>query len=287
MKEFKLCAFADEAGDALSEQIKALKENEISNLEIRNVDNINVSDLTVTKAKEIKHILDENDLRVFSIGSPIGKIGIDDDFCAHLEKFKRTLEIPNILDAKCFRLFSFYIENGYAGSPKDYKKNPDDYKTQVIEQLGEFVKTNEDSGIMLCHENEKGIFGDVALRCLEIHKALPELRAVYDPANFIQCGEDTIKAFEMLKSYIHYMHIKDATADGTIVPSGKGVGKIAELVKMYQGEILTLEPHLYEFSGLKNLEKQGEESTILQSYKDNREAFDAGVNALKDILKGV
>ncbi|MBQ4155496.1 MAG: sugar phosphate isomerase/epimerase, partial [Clostridia bacterium] len=87
--------------------------------------------------------------------------------------------------------------------------------------------------------------------------------------------------------YVHYMHIKDALEDGTIVPSGKGVGKIADLIKMYQGEILTLEPHLYEFSGLKNLEKQGEESTILQSYKDNREAFDAGVNALKDILKGV
>ncbi len=278
MQKFKLCAFADEAGDALFEQIKALKENEISNLEIRNVDNINVSDLTVAKAKEIKHILDENDIRVFSIGSPIGKIGIDDDFSAHLEKFKRTLEIADILEAKAFRLFSFYIEKG---------KNPDDYKTQVIEQLGEFIKTNENSGITLCHENEKGIFGDVASRCLEIHKALPELRAVYDPANFIQCGEDTIKAFETLNPYIHYMHIKDANADGTIVPSGKGVGRIAELVKMYKGEILTLEPHLYEFSGLKNLEKQGEESTILQSYKDNREAFDAGVNALKDILKGV
>jgi len=278
MQKFKLCAFADEAGDSLSEQIKALKENEISNLEIRNVDEINVSDLSVSKAKEIKSILDENAVKVFSIGSPIGKIGIDDDFCAHLEKFKRTLEIANILDAKCFRLFSFYIEKG---------KSADDYKSKVIQQMGEFVKANENSGITLCHENEKGIFGDVASRCVEIHKALPEIRAVYDPANFIQCGENTTKAFEMLSEYIHYMHIKDALEDGTIVPSGKGVGKIADLVRMYQGEILTLEPHLYEFSGLKNLEQEGETSTILQSYKDNREAFDAGVNALKDILKGV
>ena len=278
MKKFKLCAFADEAGDLLLEQIKALKENEISFLEIRNVDNINVSDLTVAKAKEIKSILDENNIRVFSIGSPIGKIGIDDDFCTHLEKFKKTLEIANVLDAKCFRLFSFYIEKG---------KKPDDYKTKVIHQMGEFIKANENSGITLCHENEKGIFGDVASRCLEIHKALPEIRAVFDPANFIQCGEDTVNAFEMLNNYIHYMHIKDALLDGTIVPSGKGVGRIADLVKMYQGEILTLEPHLYEFSGLKNLEKQGETSLISQNYKNNREAFDAGVNALKEILKGV
>ena len=278
MQKFKLCAFADEAGDFLAEQIQALKENDISFLEIRNVDKINVSDLSFEKAKEIKHILDENEISVFSIGSPIGKIDIDDDFGAHLEKFKKTLEIADILGAKAFRLFSFYIEKG---------KNPDEYKNKVISQLGEFIKANENSGITLCHENEKGIFGDIASRCIEIHKALPELRAVYDPANFIQCSEDTISAFKNLSPYIHYMHIKDAASDGAIVPSGKGVGKIADLIKMYNGEILTLEPHLYEFSGLKNLEKQGETSTISQSYKNNREAFDAGVSALKNILKGV
>lgn len=278
MKNIKLCAFADEAGDSLQEQIKALKDNEISFLEIRNVDNVNVSDLTLQKAKEVKHILDENGIKVFSIGSPIGKIDINDDFGAHLDKFKRTLEIADVLGAKAFRLFSFYI---------DKNKNFDDYKNKVISQLGEFVEANKGRKIMLCHENEKGIFGDIVSRCVEIHKALPELRAVYDPANFIQCGEDTVKAFKSLSPYIHYMHIKDAAADGTIVPSGKGVGRIDELVKMYDGEILTLEPHLYEFSGLKNLEQEGEKSTILQNYKNNREAFDAGVCALKDILKGV
>ncbi len=278
MQKFKLCAFADEAGDSLAEQIKAMKENEIFNLEIRNVDGINVSDLSVEKAKEIKKQLNENGISVFSIGSPIGKIGINDDFDEHIEKFKRTLEIADVLEAKAFRLFSFYI---------DKDKNPDDYKSQVLERMGEFVRVGKMSDVVLCHENEKGIFGDVASRCEIIHKEIPELKAVYDPANFIQCGVETVSAFKTLAPYIHYMHIKDALLDGTIVPSGKGVGNIAELLKMYKGEILTLEPHLYEFSGLKNLEQEGETSTILQSYKDNREAFDAGVNALKNIIKGV
>ena len=72
--------------------------------------------------------------------------------------------------------------------------------------------------------------------------------------------------------------------DGTVVPSGKGVGNIKKLLEKYNGEILTLEPHLYEFSGLKALEQEGDTSGILRTYKNNREAFDAGVNALKEII---
>lgn len=278
MKNYKLCAFADEAGDSLQEQIKAMKENSISYLEIRNVDNVNVSDLSVQQAKLIKESLSQNGISIFSIGSPIGKIGIGDDFENHLEKFKRTLEIADILGARAFRLFSFYI---------DKDKNPEDYTEKVLEQMNRFVLAAKNSDVVLCHENEKGIFGDIPSRCEIIHKNIPQIKAVFDPANFVQCGVETVSAFDMLSPYIHYMHIKDALADGTVVPSGKGIGSIAELLKKYRSEILTLEPHLYEFSGLKSLEQEGDTSGILQTYKDNREAFDAGVNALKEIIKGV
>lgn len=277
MKKISLCAFADEAGDSLAEQIAAMKENGISYLEIRNVDKQNISDITADKAKAIKSKLSKNGLSVFSIGSPIGKIGIEDDFEPHLEKFKATLETADILGAKVFRLFSFYI---------DKEKNADDFTEKVLERMNKFVLAAKNSDVVLCHENEKGIFGDVPKRCEIIHKNIPQLKAVFDPANFVQCGVETLSAFDMLSPYIHYMHIKDSTADGTVVPSGKGIGNIAELLKKYQGEILTLEPHLYEFSGLKNLEQEGETSGILQIYNNNREAFDAGVNALKNILKG-
>ena len=275
MQKFKLCAFADEAGDSLAEQIKSMKENSISLLEIRNVDNCNVSDLTVTQAKEIKQSLNQNGISVFSLGSPYGKINIDDEFDAHLEKFKKSLEIADILEAKSIRLFSFYI-------PKD--KKAESYTDKVLERLNKFVSVSKNSDVVLCHENEKGIFGDTAERCEIIHQNIPELKAVFDPANFIQCGVETLSAFKKLSPYIHYMHIKDSLKNGTIVPSGKGIGNIKELISLYKGEVLTLEPHLYEFSGLKALEQAGDESSILTTYKNNREAFDAAVNALKNIL---
>ena len=280
MNEIKIYAFADEASSNIDEQIIALKRNGLNGLEIRNVDGVNVSDITVEKAKEVKHKLQENGLITWSIGSPIGKIDIEkDDFSAHTEKLKHTLEIAEILGAENIRLFSFFI-------PKD--KNPADYKEEVINRLGTFLDLAKGTGITLCHENEKGIYGDIPERCLEIHKALPELKGIFDPANYVQCGADTLKAWDMLKSYIYYMHIKDAKLDGTVVPAGQGDGNVREIVKSFiekGGSAFTIEPHLTVFEGFSHLERKGEKSEISEyGYPDSNTAFDAACNAFKGLL---
>ena len=86
------------------------------------------------------------------------------------------------------------------------------------------ISAAKGSGVDLCHENEKGIYGDVAERCYKLHTALPEFKGVFDPANFVQCGEDTLVAWELLKPFMKYAHIKDAKADGKVVPPGDGIG---------------------------------------------------------------
>ena len=61
---------------------------------------------------------------------------------------------------------------------------------------------------------------------------------------------------------------------------------IESLIKMYKaqcGDVVTLEPHLMEFSGLKDLEN-GESVSDIPVYPDNNTAFDAGADALKVIL---
>ena len=100
----KIYGFADEASPMIDEQIKAMHRNGLAGLEIRNVDSVNVSDITEEKAYEVKKKLDDNGLITFSIGSPIGKINIvTEDFEAHLEKLRHTLHIANILGAKNLR----------------------------------------------------------------------------------------------------------------------------------------------------------------------------------------
>ena len=280
MNEIKIYAFADEASPNIDEQITALKRNGLDGLEIRNVDGVNVSDITLEKAKEVKTKLDANGLITWSIGSPIGKIDIEkDDFKAHLEKLKHTLEIADILESKNIRMFSFYMPEG---------KDASDYKNEVIDRLGQMCEIAKTHNVFLCHENEKGIYGDIPERCLEIHKAIPKLKGIFDPANFVQSNSDTLEAWDMLKDYIYYMHIKDAKIDGTVVPAGMGDGNVEKVVKNFiekGGNSFTIEPHLTVFEGFSHLERKGETSVITEyGYPDSNTAFDTACNAFKGLL---
>ena len=280
MKNIKIYAFADEASPNIDEQIAALKRNGLNGLEIRNVDGVNISDITLEKAKEVKQKLSSNGLITWSVGSPIGKIDIEkDDFKAHIEKLKHTLEIANILESKNIRMFSFYMPEG---------KEASDYKKEVIDRLGQMCEIAKAYNVFLCHENEKGIYGDIPERCLEIHKAIPKLKGIFDPANFVQSNSDTLEAWDMLKDYIYYMHIKDAKIDGTVVPAGMGDGNVEKVVKNFiekGGNSFTIEPHLTVFEGFSHLERKGETSVITEyGYPDSNTAFDTACNAFKGLL---
>ena len=153
------------------------------------------------------------------------------------------------------------------------------------------METAAPYGVNPCHENEKGIYGDIASRCLELHQAVPGLKAVFDPANFVQCGQDTLEAWGMLSAYVHYLHIKDALPSGQVVPPGKGLGNVPAIVGAYLekgGSAVSLEPHLYEFVGLKALEQEGEESVVgAMNFADAPSAFDYAVNTFKSVLEEI
>ncbi len=275
--KIKLCAFADEADPMLDGQIAAMVANNISLLEIRGVDKKNISAITPDEAANIRKKLDASGISTWSIGSPAGKIKIDDDFNKETDTFKRMLEIGAILDAKCIRLFSFF------GTGSEEK-----YFDIVCEKLSKYVELCKPYGIVPCHENEKSIYGEDATHCLAVLKAVPGLKAVFDPANFVQCGQDTLAAWDMLKEYVYYGHIKDADKDGNVVPPGCGIGHIAEylpdfVVRGYS--VLTLEPHLSEFVGLADLEEEGARSNVSKlTFANNRESFDYAVKSLKSII---
>ena len=283
MGKFILNAFADEAGCELHEQLAALTGNGYQGLEIRRVFQKNISKITIAEAKEIKRELDNAGIAVWSIGSPIGKISIHDDFEEHMNLYLHTLEVAAILEAKAFRLFSFNIPEG---------ENPEQYRNKVIEQMSRFVEVGKKYNLMIGHENEKGIFGDTVERCLILHNSIPELGAIFDPANFVQCGQNTIEAWNVLHPYVKYLHIKDSTANGIVVPAGKGEGNIAFILAEYYkqgGRVLTLEPHLTVFEGLKELEHNFEAGKFehAETYPTERAAFDAAASALRILIKEI
>ena len=113
---------------------------------------------------------------------------------------------------------------------------------------------------------------------------------VFDPANYVQCGQDTWEAWKLLGGKIKYMHIKDAMfKDGSVVPAGKGEGQVEKILKEYLahgGESLTVEPHLTVFDALKTLEREGEQSRVggAYAYPSSDAAFDAACQALRELL---
>ncbi len=251
MSKFYISGFSDEISSDCEQQFKYLNKLNIKYYEPRGVFDKNISDLTESEAKELKKMMDFHGISASSIGSPIGKINIKDDFDIHLEKLKNTLNVAHILNTDFVRMFSFYVD-----------ENPADVKNEVLYKVSEMVEIAEKESICLLHENEKGIYGDTADRCLDLFSEIKSkyFGGVFDPANFIQCGEETYpNAFNKLKPYIKYMHIKDATFDGTVYPCGYGNGKLFEILSQlcengFNG-FLSLEPHLGEFKGFTSLEK--------------------------------
>lgn len=286
MARFLFSAFADEASKDILEQIAACKENGITHIELRGVGGKNISDFSVEEAEELKKILDANGIGVSSIGSHYGKICIDDDFEPHFESFKNTVEVADILETEFIRIFSFYI---------DEDEKPEDYRDEVLARVGAMAKYAKSKGITCCHENERGIYGNVPERCLDMLSELKGfLGGIFDPANFIMDGVDTLAAYEMLEPYIDYMHIKDALAeDRIIVPAGEGDGHIEEILRRFARKdgprFLSVEPHLKVFDGLKALEKTGDVAEKMRrfSYPSNRESFAAACSALHKLVEKV
>ena len=282
MEHIILSGFSDEIAPELDLQLAAIREWGLSHIELRAADGVNVSDFSTEKGKEVKNKLAGAGVSVSSIGSPIGKIGVEEDFAPHLEKLKRTLEIQKELGAPYLRMFSFYIPQGRA---------PEDFREEVLDRVGRMVEEAGRWDSVPLHENEKGIYGDNAPRCKELLDAFygPHFKAVFDFANFVQVGQQTLPAYELLKPYVEYVHVKDAQwGTGAVVPAGQGDGHVKDILADLIGGgwkgFLSLEPHLTDFAGLAALEQDPQKRG---SALDGKSAWKLALDSLKEILAGI
>lgn len=243
---WKLAAFADEISPDIDVQIEHCARNGVDFIELRSVAGKNVLDLDDALRREIKCKLDDRGIGIISIGSPIGKIRIDEPFGPHFDRFKIAVDMADFFAAPFIRIFSYYPAEGM--SHDDLIRTQRD---EVLKRMQAKVDYMRGRTTVLVHENEAKIYGEKALQCLDLVKTInsPALRAAFDFANFVQAHEDVWRAWELLRDYVVHIHVKDALAgDGTVVPAGKGDGKIREILqdaarRHYHG-VLSLEPHL-------------------------------------------
>ncbi len=239
---FRLSAFGDEIDDDLTTQLDVLASEGVDALELRSAWGVNVLDLSDEQLQEARGLLHEHGFAVSAIGSPIGKSTLAEPRAFEQIRLERALAAADQLDTRLIRIFSFY-------APPEAL---DEVRDEVIERLGQLVARAAQAGATLLLENERGIYGENAIRCHDLLAAInsPTLRMAFDPANFVQAGVRPMdEAWPLLKGYVTHVHIKDAVfQDASVRPAGQGDGDIPALLAAlndanYSG-YLTLEPHL-------------------------------------------
>lgn len=238
-----LSGFADEVSADLEEQFQVFNELDIGFVEFRSAWDTNVLDLDDDQLDRAARILAGHGLRTSSIGSPIGKAGIHDDFGAHLPRLDRALRVAARLTAPMVRIFSFWMPEG---------DDPARHRDEVLRRMAAMCDRAAGSGVLPVHENEKGIYGNTPQRCLDIAESVgsPVLRLTWDAANFVQCGvRPHTEGFAMLRPYLEYVQVKDAVlATGKVVPAGDGDGEVRETIRALRADgfdgFFSLEPHL-------------------------------------------
>ncbi|AMM31116.1 xylose isomerase [Sinomonas atrocyanea] len=248
--QWELSGFGDEIDADPRVQAAVMRALGAGHIEVRSAWGTNIVDLSEEQLGELKSVLDEAGLKASAIASPIGKVDVALPVEHELERLGRALRAAEVLGAPYIRIFSFYYEG----------KAPEEVRDAVIERMTALARRAEGTGVVLVHENEKDIFGDVPERVLDIVESVdsPALKLAWDPANFVQCGvKPFTEGYEELRPHVVYLQVKDALASsGKVVPAGEGDGEVLRTVEAlrdsgYSG-FASLEPHLayaYETGG--------------------------------------
>ncbi|BDZ50390.1 xylose isomerase [Frondihabitans sucicola] len=209
----------------------------------------NVVDFTPSQLTELKAVLDRRETGVSAIASPIGKVPVTLPVEHEVARLAKAIDAAHALASDYVRIFSFYPGEG---------QDPALIRDEVLTRMRALADLAEREGVILLHENEKEIYGDVPSRVLDIVESVGSaaLRLAWDNANFVQCGvKPFTEAWPLLHEYVDYLQVKDAVAaTGQVVPAGFGDGQLLETVtalrdRGYDG-FASLEPHLADTNSL-------------------------------------
>lgn len=240
-----ISAFADEISQDPKEQMDCLEACGVNHIDLRGAFGLNVMKFSKDQCDDLKKQFSDRGFKIACIGSPIGKVRIDEDYRAHFDQFKHAVDLAEFFEAPYIRIFSYYPPEG-----EDAAK----YRGEVIKRLAEKLDYISGRPVTLVLENETNLFGAYPERCLYLHVALPnkQLTCAFDPANFVYMDVADVynTCWLPMRNYVGYFHIKDFVYGerDKAVPAGEGDGCIPEILRDaaadgYDG-ILTLEPHL-------------------------------------------
>ncbi len=258
--------FADEAGASIDTQIRATQELGWTHIESRNIDGVNITDISDEQFDEVAGKLADAGVKINCFGSAVANWSKDPrkeaDFQRSVAELQRAIPRMQRLGVPMLRGMSFAVV-------KDEEPDSPALEPQIFKKVAHLVKMCEDAGVLYLHENcmnYGGMSPDHTRKLIEQINS-PAFKLVFDTGNPVftdlRRGAKPYKKqrawdfYREVKEFIHYVHIKDARyvneTDG-IFPAvdftfpGEGDGDVetivADLLKSGYDGGFSMEPHL-------------------------------------------
>jgi sugar phosphate isomerase/epimerase len=187
----------------------------------------NVMKLTRSDIQQIRQLQDEYGLNVSAIGSPIGKVKLEDvddgtanvfvPFETYLENDVNIVcELAHAFETKLIRGFSFSHPTG---------NDPQNYVAAVVDRIGQITETCHRHDLTFGLEVEANLVGQNGHILTEIYKQVnhPALTLIFDGANIVMQGyttEEIFAQYEAMKPGLGWFHVKDYVAVQTDAKGG-------------------------------------------------------------------
>ncbi|MFT4122428.1 MAG: sugar phosphate isomerase/epimerase family protein [Microbacteriaceae bacterium] len=248
MTSWTLSGFADEIDDDPRIQFAVLRALGAGHADVRSAWGTGVLDLDTERLQSLAAIAREAGITVSVIASPIGKSPAGADPGDERRRLARAVTAARILGTPFVRMFSFFPDAG---------RSQAQIRDDVLHRLSLLARDAEAAGVVLLHENEKRIYGDIPERVLDVVESVgsPALRLTWDSANFVQVGVAPFtQAYAPLHEHVVSLQIKDAHAGtGIVCPAGAGDGELPETIAAFRDDgfcgVVSLEPHLPAVAG--------------------------------------
>jgi sugar phosphate isomerase/epimerase len=261
-----ITGFADEAGKDIDAQIRATRALGWTRIESRNVDGVNLTDVTDAQFDAIAEKLQRAGIAVNCFGSAVANWGkdplVEADFQRSREELARAFPRMKRLGTRMIRCMSFKMA-------KDLPPDSLQIEENVFRKVAVLARMCEEAGVLFLHENCMNYGGqswEHTLRLLDRVKS-PALRLVFDTGNPVFSQDRRGKEpyalqsawefYRNVRPFIEYVHIKDGRyvgESGGLFPKadycwpGDGDGDVRRIVTDlartgYDGGF-SMEPHM-------------------------------------------
>lgn len=261
----RLSVITDEISMDFGHALGVMKEYGCTGAEIRSAWGTNIGDLTDEQADTALKLLDEAEIEVCCLASPLFKCELEGEggdaagnthqattrgAQEQMDLLKRLEKRAGQFGTNFIRVFAYWRRGELTPKIED----------AIVAGISDAVKYCEDKGLVMLMENEHACYLGTGAETASLLARVnsPALRACWDPGNAYFAGETPYPGgYEAIKPWIEHVHVKDAE----LLASGKyrfivvGEGELdykTQLARLkadgYKG-YLSVETHYKPFGG--------------------------------------